>query len=202
MNRFIGRLVIIGLIIPCMLAGCGRSGPTQFYLLNPVSPVQPAPAASRIAIGVGPVTLPDYLDRPQIVTRAGSHRLILGEFDKWAGSLKDDLPQVIAENLSRLLNTDRVSVVPWTAATPVDYQITLRIIRFDGPLGGEVELRGRWGVIDDRDARLVAMENTVIRTPAHGPGYAGLVEAQSHAVAQLCLKMAETLTTLQPPEKK
>ena len=80
-------------------------------LLHPELPVHvrddPGTAAAQgPVIGVGPITVPKYLDRPQIVTRSGRNQLALGEFDRWAEPLQDNVLRVLAENLAFLIPTD------------------------------------------------------------------------------------------------
>jgi len=71
---------------------------------------------------VGPVELPEYLDRPQIMTCESRNELQFAEFDRWAGSLEKAFSRVLAVNLSILLSTDRVAVYPWKT-TPIDHQV-------------------------------------------------------------------------------
>jgi ABC-type transport auxiliary lipoprotein component len=47
--------------------------------------------------------LPPYLDRPQLVTRAGSNRMVLADFDSWAEPLQGLFARVLAKNLTLLL---------------------------------------------------------------------------------------------------
>ena len=78
--RSVGRMAtcLCGLVmlVGAAAAGCATSPPSRFYLLTPIAQEGSASGASttdqRIAIGVGPVDLPDYLNRPQIVTRESS----------------------------------------------------------------------------------------------------------------------------------
>src|ERR671924_270261 len=105
------------------------SQPSRFYLLSagpntdtasPETSGQQGPT-----IGVGPVTLPRYVDRPQIVTRTGPYEIKLAEFDRWAEALDANFTRVLADNLSLLLPTARVVMSPWPRATPLDYQVTV-----------------------------------------------------------------------------
>jgi len=74
-----------------ILAGCASSQPSRFYQLNPMpnqtTPVSHLSASHNIVLAIGPLRIPDYLDRPQIVTRSGKNELKLSEFGLWAGSL-------------------------------------------------------------------------------------------------------------------
>src|SRR5215475_5950329 len=97
----------LALLNVCLLglSGCTSSPPTRFYVVPSLAGAETAPPAAPrdLTLGVGPVTLPPYLDRLQIVTRASRARLVLGEFDQWAASLQDSVPRVLAEDLSLLI---------------------------------------------------------------------------------------------------
>jgi uncharacterized protein len=84
-----------------------------------------------LTIGVGPVTLLPYLDRPQMVIRTSQAQLHLAEFDQWAASLQDTVARVLAENLSLLMPTARVVLHPWSWTTVIDQQVLLEVTQFD-----------------------------------------------------------------------
>ena len=79
------------------LAGCETSEQARLYTLSGLpftaasASIQPA-STSALAIGIGPVTLPFYLDRPQIVRRTSPNRLEIAEFDRWAEPLSNTVP--------------------------------------------------------------------------------------------------------------
>ena len=91
--------------------GCARSQPTRYYVLTalatPPAGAQ-APAGGKTpVVGVRRVEIPEHLDRQQIVTRAGANEIGISEFDRWGAPLRDELTQVVAENLRALLPTER-----------------------------------------------------------------------------------------------
>ena len=87
------------LLAVLVLAGCGSSPKANFYTLGSDAPPPRAPAAPyRIAIGI--VTVPDLIDRPQIVTRTGANQVTIDEFARWAEPLQGEIPRVIAANLA------------------------------------------------------------------------------------------------------
>jgi uncharacterized protein len=95
------------------LSGClGSTPPTHFYLLPPLTSgdtASPASAGQReVTLAVGPVTVPPYLDRPQIVTRTSRAKLTLADFEQWAGPLADTTARVLSEDLALLIPTERV----------------------------------------------------------------------------------------------
>src|SRR5688500_2693638 len=109
------------------IAGCAGTQPSHFYVLTDLASVEPpsqeAGAGQGPAIGVGPVTLPKYLDSPQIASRAGRYELAYDEFERWAEPLETNVTRALVEHLARLTPTDRVAVFPWPRGTPIDYQV-------------------------------------------------------------------------------
>src|SRR5262245_11281949 len=81
------------------LAGCmSVADPTKYYVLSATEPREPAPtaAASGVAVGVGPVLIPSYLDRVQIVTRSASGEVDVAKYERWAEPLESGVAQVLA----------------------------------------------------------------------------------------------------------
>jgi len=185
-------------IILLFFNGCiGKSKPARFYTLSTISEngmTQPGDNQARnLAIGFGPVKLADYLEQSRIITRTGDNKIKQAEFDQWSGSLRNNLTNVLAENIGDLLSTERVSIYPWRSYMPIDYQVTVDIIRFDGRLGKEAVLTARWSVLSGTDKTIVAMKRSDISEQTGSGGYEGLVAAQSRALAQLSREIAEAI---------
>lgn len=146
-------------------------------------------------IGVGPVTVPGYLDRPQIVTRQGSDELNIADFDRWGEPLQESVPRILAEDLSALLQTDRISVFPWSISRPIAYQVVVDIARFDGVDGGAVVLEARWRIVDSADKELV-LKRATLSEAIGGRGYGAVVGAMSRALGALSRDIATALAAL------
>lgn len=192
---------LLFLVIAPFLNGCmGKSPPPNFYILTPLQEVQKdsqkSVSESMIAIGIGPVTLADYIDQPKIITRTGDNQLVRAEFDRWAGSFKDNVTNVLAENISFLRATEQVHIYPWHLSLPIDYQIQLDILRCDGVLGQEVQLVARWSIFHGRDKKLLVTNRSNIYEPVADQSYASFVAAQSKALERLSREIAQAL---QPP---
>ena len=193
------RLAVVAVIL-CLVvaAGCANTKPSRFYTLSALASSETRTKAGSsspgLAIGVGPITLPEHLDRPQIVTRTSRNELRLAEFDRWAGSLKDDFSRVLAENLSILLSTDRVSLYPWRRSMLIDYQVVVDVTRFDGELGGNTWLDARWTVFGGRDKEVLSMHTSRISESSGAQSFAALVGAQSQALGRLSREIAEAIT--------
>ena len=121
-----------------LLGGCVRSPEPKFYTLTPVQDQfigRRSNPAQNAVIGIGPVKLADYLDKSQIVTRTSDEQLVKSEFNRWVGSFKDNFINVLADNLGFLLSDQQIYLYPFRPSVPIDYQITLDVIRCDGRLG-------------------------------------------------------------------
>jgi uncharacterized lipoprotein YmbA len=191
---FFHTVIITVCISSLMLFGCARSRPAKFYLLHPLQEAAAEKqSAHPLSMGVGPVDLPEYLDRQQIVTRVNPGEVRLADFERWAEPLKGNFSRVLAENLSQLLATDRIAIFPWTGAPHIDYQVTVEVLRFDGAPGNPVQLSARWSVIDEKDKKTLIEKKSEITIPAEGQDFAGLVAAQSKAVAALSREIAAAI---------
>ena len=202
MNRLWFQLAVMTLSVYLIsLGGCTTTPPTNFYILTPLPSAEslgPATvAAGGPSIGIGPVTLPQYLDRPQIVTRASRARLNLGEFDQWAAPLKDIVASVLAENLSMLMSTDHIAVYPWPRSTTIDYQIMVDVTRFDGEMGGEVLLLARWSIVG-KDGKEWVKKKSRFSQPAGAPDYEATVTAMSRALERLSRDIAAGFRAIRP----
>jgi uncharacterized lipoprotein YmbA len=193
----VGVLALLGVCL-LGLSGCASSPPTRFYVLPSLTDAEtPPPAAPRdLTIGVGPVTLPPYLDRLQIVTRASRARLVLGEFDQWAASLQDSVPRVLAENLSLLIPTDRVLLHPWSRTTEPNYRVTVDVTQFDAGPSGEVVLAARWRILSANEKELVIRKARFTAVARLQHDYEATVLAMGHTLDALSQDIAAALLTI------
>src|SRR5271157_4916279 len=145
------------------LAGCGTDKPTRLYVLSATTE-QPATMSPRgIGIGVGPITLPKYLDRPQIVTSVSANELSQANLDQWGGDLNDNITRVLATNLSNLLGTERVSLYPWQNRAPIDYQVTMDVTKFEQAADGSTVLSAFWSITNPGDGTVLQMHQLTHR---------------------------------------
>jgi uncharacterized lipoprotein YmbA len=193
------------------LAGCvGSSRPSRFYTLSPLDAVDGAapPLAAADApraaatLAVGPVEIPDYLDRQQIVTRTGTNGLVLGDFDRWGGTLDREITRSLVATLEHRLAPRSIAVVPWRStrlgSAPAEYRAAVRISRFEGVLGRSVVLRGEWELTTRAGDALAARETTVTEAVA-GDGYDALVAAMQRALVRFGEEMTASLAANMSP---
>lgn len=177
------------LVAAAALAGCAVSDPSRYYALAASSAhvAGPRPVAeSPLTIGVGPVAIPRYLDRPQVVTRDAAGTLDIWPYQRWAEPLDIGIAQALADDLAALVPSDRVVIFPWRGimARTIDYQVVVAVARFDGAPGGSVTLDARWRLLG-RDGKELAFKRTTLTEPVAGKGFPDLVDAMHRTIGRL-----------------
>lgn len=187
------RHIKAGLPAVCLLlalSGCSRSPRVTFYTLEPAAPVEARSAtAADPAIAVGPVTLPEVVDRPQLVVRVAANRVEILESQRWAEPLKSEIPRLVAENLGRLLGSSRVASYLQHAGGDADYRILLDIRRFEAAPGESVTIEAAWSL--KRTAGGAAKTGrSVVREPVGANDYDALVAAYGRALLAVSADLA------------
>jgi len=184
-----GKIGLAFVLMVFLLTACSTTPAVRYYTLNPFSEMQPdisqTVSDTTLAIGVGPVEFPKFLDRPQIVTRKSQHRVEVSEFHRWAGSFSEDFLRVLTKNISMLLPKDRVAEYPWTDQFSPAFRIPLTVEQFDGRFGEHVVLNVTWFVWNQKEANDPVMKHTRIKEPVSASDYDALVAAQSRAIGTL-----------------
>ena len=185
----------LALVTALLAGGClGGTAPTRFYVLAPVD--GPAVSGDRaMSVGVGPVHVAGYLDRPQIVTRPDADRIDVGDFDQWGEPLRDGISRVLAEDLALQMPSARIAVFPWRGLEGFRYRVVVSVTRMDGPIGGDLVLEARWYVLDTA-GKEVALKTTRLAEPTAGTGYSAMVSAISRALAALSREIAQVVAAL------
>lgn len=181
------------------LAACATTPRSSFYVLSSLPlPVDdsvaaaPAGPASGPTLGIGPVSLPPYLDRPEIVTRTGSHQLQLAEYHRWGEPLEDNIARVLGENLAVLVPSENVVSFPWRRSAGIDYQVIVEVREFERGADGDVSLRARWQVRRGDGQRVVTRDSNIAQ-PARGSDYGAIATAMSGALEQLSREIAAAI---------
>jgi uncharacterized protein len=185
--------VVLLLAMVLVFSACaGKSASSKFYVLNSLP--QPALSAPEGAtIGVLPVTMPDYLDRPQVVTRVSENEINLDEFSRWAEPLKDSFTRALVQDLSTLLNTAKVIKTTGSPGIPMALLVGVEVVQFDGTLGGDVVLIVRWGLFGAEGKKLLVGKRSTFKEGTGAATYEAYVAAESRAVAALSREIAEAI---------
>jgi uncharacterized lipoprotein YmbA len=189
---------LLWLMMPLLVAACGSTPASRFYLLTPLGePAAVQTLAGEPHIGVGPISFPKYLDRPQIITRSSNAEVYLAETDRWAEPLQENFTRVLAENLSRQLGTGHISIEPSRHRNEIDYRVTAEVIQFDADQNGAVMLLAYWSILDRDGTNLTSMQKSEIHLPtARSDDRAETVRQLSNAIAELGREVSARLSQL------
>ena len=185
------------------LTGCASSPNESFYTLSagvPVNGATPASGESAYSIAVGPITLPEVVDRPQIVLRASPNEVIIVELHRWAEPLRSEIPRIIADNLTVDLNVKRVAAYPQSAGDNADYRVLVDIQRFDSTMGESVTIDALWTVKRVSDGAL-RTGRSMARESTGGGTYEAVVAAHSRALATISHEIAEAIRSSASPRR-
>ncbi|HEY8515853.1 MAG TPA: PqiC family protein [Candidatus Binatia bacterium] len=173
-----------------------RNVPVQYFVLT-ASPSGAGGASSSLrsglAVGLGPVTLPGYLDRREIVTRVAPNELRLAQNEQWGEPLAENVRAVLAQDLSARLGGAAVATFPWLGSFRPDYRVRVDLTRFEPTDAGTVELVARWQVLAGDD--VVAARDAWITRPISGGGTAAAVTALGEALGDLATEIASAIPT-------
>ena len=182
-----------------LLAACGSSPKTDFYMLNADqgSVMQSANLSTGPAVGVWQVELPDLLDRSEIVTRDNQFKITMADFSWWASDLSENMTLLMVTKLSQHLQSNRVVTSPWPSYRKNDYQVITRVERFDGELGGEVVLRGLWSLLDGDGTKELSRQVFEFKVNTVDLTYQEMVAAMSRLTVQLAQQLVDGIIDLE-----
>jgi len=184
-------------VIITVFTACTSAPAVHFYVLETQSavPVKADVAKKRI-IGVGPVSIPALLERKQIVTRSDQNTVQIAEFHQWAAPLRDNITQVLTQNLAALQKSHVIRPYPWSAYGSVNYRLVIDIERFDTRPGHSVNLEARWAIMDVKTKAIVSNHQSNIEHPLADPSYPATVKALSEVLDEFSRELAQAIDQL------
>lgn len=172
------------LVLILMLGACGSPPRERFYTLD--APEPPAAVEGAPSIAVGPVTIPEIVDRPQLVVRVRANEVVLTEQERWAEPLRGAIARVVAANLAIALGA-RVAA---PRNGDADYRVVLDVQRFDSADEGAL-IDAVWTVVPRSGERRFG--RSVVREKPQRKEYDALVAAHSAALAAISREIAAAI---------
>jgi uncharacterized protein len=196
MRRPLVAAAVLALSTAGCLLGGARLDRSTFFTLTTTVPTEAATAGSwDVTIGLGPVAIPSYLDRPQLVTRVGPNEVRLAPLARWAEPLREGFVRVLQQDLLIASGARQVVLHPWPVSTRMDLVVTIDVLRFEADTSGNAEIVARWTARRNADARVLASRESRTAERADGIGRAADVAALSRALGALAQEIATTLRT-------
>jgi uncharacterized protein len=192
----IGAAVLLG--VGLLLAGCTEATePARHYVIDAAEQrgtVRQVSTQEGPIVAVAQVTMPEYLNQNGIVMRNSRNEITRAESHQWAGPLSEEITRALAENLSAMLPTDRMTLSAGRRSIPVDYTVEVEVVQFEREAGSNtVDLVARWTVFRGDESGVVTMRRSRYTKAATGPEYRDTVAAMSDALASLSDEIATTI---------
>ena len=179
------------------LASCASVPAEHFYALTAEAPVQRALAGSAedLSISVGPVTLAEIVDHPQLVVTVAVNRVVILDQQRWAEPLASEISRVVALNLARQLGASKVSAQPQIGGTVAAFRVALDVQRFESIAGKEVFIETLWTLRRTAGGEPIS-GRSMVKEPLASSGYDAIVAAHSRALAELSRDIARTISLI------
>ncbi len=193
------RSITLCAVVSLLIAACGSSPPVRYFALSPMDSVQQQDPDDSVTLGVGPLRLPEYLNRSQIVTRGGGSELEVDEFSRWAEPLTQAFHRVVSTDVDNMMNGVMVITFPWEAVVhnDVDYRLIGEVTRFDADRSGRVVLDIQWVIADVSAAVAVTPRRSRYETRAARPDDPAIVvSAMNDALAMFSRDVASELEAI------
>lgn len=193
--RRMPRVLLSALLLATIgsMSGCGTSPSARFYTLASEGPPAAPAGSPAYSVVVGPVTVPELVDRPHLVLRATPNRVEIAEQARWAAPLKSEIPRVIADHLGRVLDGARTATFSERATGIPDYRVVIDIQRFDSAPGEGATIQALWAV-RPRDGEVVTGQSLV--NEAASAGYDELVGAHGRALGAVGRDIAAAIAAI------
>jgi uncharacterized lipoprotein YmbA len=185
-------LIISIALAALVTAGCSTA-PSHFYTLDSTAPAGTAPA-TRFAVAVGPVTIPDMVDRPEFVVQVAPNQVDVDEFNRWAAPLDDNIARAVAGDLAAQLGTRDVATGSFANFKPA-YRVTIDIQRFESVSGQSALIDAVWTVHKIAGGQ-VRSGHTLVTEPVQGDGFQALAAAHSRALAKVSADIAASIQAM------
>ncbi|MCW5889176.1 MAG: membrane integrity-associated transporter subunit PqiC [bacterium] len=196
------RHLLLGALLACGLAGCSILGPPisdpwHFYTLRAAA--EPTSTSTRLAVGLGPVRLPTYLDRAEMATRVSNGQIDFSRSDRWAEPIGEGVARVLTLDLSAALGTEDVVAFPWPAASRIDWTVAVDIDVFERDTSGTFTVDARWRIRHGQTRELLRAGVKLLHEEPPTNDAEGSVEAANRALAALAQAIAADLVALGKP---
>src|SRR6185437_14791245 len=129
-------------------------------------------------------------DRPSMVLRTSPNQVDVSDDYRWAEPLRNAIPRMIGDVLSRELGTSRVLTNRSASATAIDIRVSIEIQRFDSSLTDGATIDAVWSVKDVANGKM-RNGRSVVHEALASSGPAGIAAAASRALERVGHEIAQ-----------
>ena len=182
-------LLLTGLMLAC--SGGSKVPEPTYYLLRADSGLQSGAQIAPVSIGLGRVSIADYLAQDGVVVATGDGQVRAAQQHLWAEPLDNSvrlyLRDAVATQLGQWVSADLAGRQSW------QYRIDVRIDEWHGALSGEVRLVAEWTLLDVTSGKTLSKRRFERTGGLTADGYDALVAEQTRLLDQLAADIAANL---------
>ncbi len=190
------RYTTVAIIMLWLLGGCTSTPSTQYYALladTSITPPTTPIVSDTFALGIGPIVIPDMLDNIGIISIDKGNKVSVATYDVWAGNLKDNINQVLADNIANLLGADSVWAYPWDNRNRPKTQLRIIFERFIGEKNKSITLQAKWTLLTNYGRKELKTQKSIITLPVKGDSYSDYTHALNQALNELSKELTEEI---------
>ncbi len=178
------------------LSACTSSGPaTTYYVLDSqVSISESSKANSYPSIGIGPITLPAYLDNMSLVSKAKNNVLNVSGYHAWAEPLDSAVARVLSRGVAATLNHEDVWAFPWDLRNRPTKQINISIEQLDGVRGESLSLQAKWFVYDSVRNEVLSRGDFNQSQSLNSSSYSDYVGTMENLLSEFAIELAALIS--------
>jgi len=180
----------------CVLAP--RPDHTRYYTLSPEAGPPAAARGTAPSLGLGPITWPPYLDRPELATRLGPEQIGYSAVERWAAPLDEIFERALAEDLRARVPAREVVLWPWSRSAPPDLAVSVQVLRFESEAAGAAVFDARWTLQGGAGGPALASGETRFREAVPPNDAASAVAALARGIGSLARDVAAAVPRLPP----
>lgn len=167
-----------------LIAGCGSSPRSNHYLLT--TDVSTPPDGETPSLGIGPVVIPEFLNRNSMVYSREGNQLEISSTERWAEPLEAGIKRVVGINLASSLDTQDIRYFPWNTGKPPEFGISISLLSLDAG-DDEATLAAEWRVFRPATGQSVVRRISHLRLalPAGKLSATQIAPAYSELLSQL-----------------
>lgn len=198
-NMLLGGLACLTLTGCMSIGGDPKPDSSQVYVLgaSELIATQNQSFMPQHVVGILRLTVPSYVDRPQVVALKQGNSITQQEFQRWGEPVRDSVQRVMLRQLTMRLPQDLVIVAPWSPDMHTDFYMNVRIDDLMILPNNSVILRATCEYWDGSDDSLIGVKVYADQLPLHNNEEVSAINLMQRMVANLGDALAYDLYLLE-----
>ncbi len=196
--KLISLSILFTVLSACSTISSNGGRGERYFSLTPLNESYTGKALSdQLVLGIGPVDIPRLLNRPQIIYRVNNNEVIISEHNQWAGSLQEEIQEVLIERIIEVSGSQRIMYYPWPSNLRPEFEARIRIDRLDGSPGKDVTLEVHWDLLTSKGKDLIVSRKSQYEILLDDEDFLSYVIAQQTALSKLADEILEEIISYQ-----